>query len=162
MSDHLKAKVGDNFHFDINSEDISELDIVEISDSKYHLLHHNTSFNAKVTASNFNKKQYQISINNNVYNVTISDKLDMLINEMGFTSGSKKVITSITAPMPGLIIEISVKEGQEVKENDSLLILEAMKMENSITSPIDGVIKAIHSKKGDAVEKNQLIIEFEN
>lgn len=162
MSNHLKAKVGNNFEFDINSEDISELDIVETSDATYHLLHQNTSYTAKVTASNFNKKHYQVSINNNVYNVAISDGLDLLIDKMGFTSGAKKVITSINAPMPGLLIEMSVKEGQEVKENDSLFILEAMKMENSITSPIDGVIKAIHSKKGDAVEKNQILIEFEN
>ncbi|GAL73027.1 biotin/lipoyl-containing protein [Jejuia pallidilutea] len=63
--------------------------------------------------------------------------------------------------MPGLILEINVKVGQEIQENDPLLILEAMKMENIITSPIDGVIKAIHATKGDAVTKDQLIIEFE-
>ncbi|MCL4139960.1 UNVERIFIED_CONTAM: hypothetical protein GTU68_044878 [Idotea baltica] len=63
--------------------------------------------------------------------------------------------------MPGLIIDISVTKNQEVKENQPLLILEAMKMENIITSPKDGIIKSISVKKGDAVEKNQLLIEFE-
>jgi len=162
MSQQFKAKVNSSFNFDINSEDISKLDTVKVSGTNYHLLHKNQSFSAEVITSNFNKKQYHISINNNLYKVDISDELDMLIDAMGFSISSKKAITSIIAPMPGLILEIGVKVGQHIKENDSLLILEAMKMENNITSPIDGIIKAIHAKQGDAVEKNQLIIEFEN
>jgi biotin carboxyl carrier protein len=63
--------------------------------------------------------------------------------------------------MPGLILEIHVRIGQAVNENDPLLILEAMKMENVITSPRDGIIKSISVKKSDAVDKNQLLIEFE-
>ena len=63
--------------------------------------------------------------------------------------------------MPGLILDIHVKEGQEVKEDDALLILEAMKMENVLTSPRDGIIKSISVSKNDTVDKNQLLIEFE-
>ena len=79
---------------------------------------------------------------------------------MGFAIGGTKHVNSIKAPMPGLILDINVKEGQEVKENDNLIILEAMKMENSITSPRDGIIKSISVNKSDTVEKNQLLIEF--
>jgi biotin carboxyl carrier protein len=63
--------------------------------------------------------------------------------------------------MPGLILEINIKEGQEVKENDALLILEAMKMENVINSPRDGIIKTIAVNKGETVDKNVLLIAFE-
>jgi biotin carboxyl carrier protein len=63
--------------------------------------------------------------------------------------------------MPGLILEISVVVGQEVKENDNLIILGAMKMENSFLSPRDGIIKSISVAVGDAVDKGQLLIEFE-
>jgi biotin carboxyl carrier protein len=80
---------------------------------------------------------------------------------MGFELSSAKDIDSVSAPMPGLILEIHVRIGQAVNENDPLLILEAMKMENVITSPRDGIIKSISVKKGDAVDKNQLLIEFE-
>lgn len=161
MSDILKAKVNANFEFDVSLNDISKLDITAVSNSNYHLLYDNKSFSCKILDSNFNKKAYQVSVNNTTYTIEISNDLDILIQDMGFSVGTKKAITSITAPMPGLILEINVKVGQDIKENDTLLILEAMKMENSITSPINGVIKAIHSKKGDAVDKNQLIIEFE-
>lgn len=161
MGKTLKAKVNNNFEFNCNLYEVSNLDISSISDREYHLLHDNKSYHTKIVSSNFNTKNYQISVNNTVYSVNILNELDILINEMGFSIGSKKAIKSITAPMPGLILEINVDVGQNVKEDDALLILEAMKMENSITSPIDGKIKSINAKKGDAVEKNQLIIEFE-
>jgi biotin carboxyl carrier protein len=80
---------------------------------------------------------------------------------MGFEVGASKKVNDIKAPMPGLILEINVTVGQEVKEDDVLLILEAMKMENALTSPRDGIIKSISVSKSDTVDKNQLLIEFE-
>ena len=80
---------------------------------------------------------------------------------MGFTIGKAKQINIIKAPMPGLILEISVFIGQTVQENDNLLILTAMKMENSLRSPRDGVIKSIDVNVGDSVIKGDLLIEFE-
>lgn len=80
---------------------------------------------------------------------------------MGIERGKTKLVNAIKAPMPGLILEISVAVGQSVKENDPLLILEAMKMENSFLSPRDGIIKAIAVEIGNAVEKGQLLVEFE-
>ncbi|GAB1858171.1 hypothetical protein MHTCC0001_30080 [Flavobacteriaceae bacterium MHTCC 0001] len=161
MSSTFKAKVNNSFDFDIALNDILNLDIATISKTEYHLLNDHISYTAKIITSNFNSKTYRISVNNTVYNVDISNELDKLITSMGFSMGSKPEIKSIKAPMPGLILDINVSAGQEVQENDALLILEAMKMENSITSPIDGTIKAVHATKGEAVEKGQLIIEFE-
>jgi biotin carboxyl carrier protein len=69
-------------------------------------------------------------------------------------------IKEVKAPMPGLIFEIKVQEGDEVKKGDTLVILEAMKMENILKSPGDGIIKEIRIKKGDSVEKNQVLIQF--
>lgn len=62
--------------------------------------------------------------------------------------------------MPGLILDILVTEGQEIKEGEQVLVLSAMKMENIITAPSDGVVKLIEVKKDDAVEKGQLLIEI--
>jgi biotin carboxyl carrier protein len=93
--------------------------------------------------------------------VNINNALDQQIEALGFEIGASKKINEIKAPMPGLILEISVNVGQEVKENDALLILEAMKMENVIKSPCDGIIKSIKVKQGEAVDKNSLLIEFE-
>ena len=80
---------------------------------------------------------------------------------MGFEIGASKKVNDIKAPMPGLILEISVAVGDEVEENDQLLILEAMKMENVISSPRAGVIKSIAVNQGETVDKNSLLIAFE-
>lgn len=161
MSKVFKANVNNTFDFEIKNDEISNLDAVKTSDSHYHILQDNKSFKVEINKANFNTKSYQVKVNNNPYNINIFNDLDVLIKEMGFTIGSTKHVNSIKAPMPGLILEINVKVGQEVKEDDALLILEAMKMENIITSPRDGVIKSISVNKTDAVEKNQLLIEFE-
>jgi biotin carboxyl carrier protein len=80
---------------------------------------------------------------------------------MGFALSSVKDVSMIEAPMPGLILDINVRVGQAVNEDDPLLILEAMKMENVLTSPRDGIIKSVNVKKGAAVDKKHILIEFE-
>jgi pyruvate carboxylase subunit B len=66
--------------------------------------------------------------------------------------------TAIEAPMPGMIIRFEVDEGASVKEDDVVLILEAMKMENSITSPVSGTVKQIGFKAGDTVQKGDVLV----
>ena len=161
MSNIFKANVNNTFDFEIKDEDLSTLDALQVSETEFHILQQNKSYKSEIVDADLNTKSYKVKVNNNTYNVNIFNDLDILIKEMGFEIGSTKHVNSIKAPMPGLILEINVEVGQEVKENDPLLILEAMKMENIITSPRDGIIKSIDVKKGDAVEKNQLLINFE-
>ena len=161
MSKIFIANVNNTFDFEITLKDISNLDAIQTSESEYHILQEKKSCKAEITKADFNNKSYQVKVNDNTYNANIFNDLDVLINDMGFSIGSTKQVDSIKAPMPGLILDINVAVGQGIKEDDALLILEAMKMENIITSPRDGVIKSISANKGDAVEKNQLLIEFE-
>ena len=155
------VKVNNNLELIISPKELSNLDVIKTSVLNYHILKNNKSYKAEIINSNFNDKTFTVNINNNNYDIKISSPLDILIKDMGFTFGSTKHINSIKAPMPGLILDINVNVGQDVKENDALLILEAMKMENIITSPKNGVIKSITVNKGDAIEKGQLLIEFE-
>nr|WP_148202407.1 pyruvate/oxaloacetate carboxyltransferase [Thermococcus onnurineus] len=67
----------------------------------------------------------------------------------------------VTAPMPGKILRILVKEGDQVKTGQGLLILEAMKMENEIPAPKDGTIKKILIKEGQTVDTGQPLIELQ-
>ncbi len=80
---------------------------------------------------------------------------------MGFSIGSAKKANDIKAPMPGLILNVNVEEGQEVEEGETLLILEAMKMENAIGAPKNGTVKSINVKSNGTVEKGELMIEME-
>jgi len=161
MSNHYKLNVNNTFQFDVEDDVVSQLDAVSVEKNKFHILKNNTPYQAEIVATNFINKTYTVKVNNSTYTVAIANALDLLIKEMGFEVGASKQVNTIKAPMPGLILEISVEVGQEVKENDPLLILEAMKMENSILSPRDGVIKSVTMIKGAAVEKGALLIEFE-
>jgi biotin carboxyl carrier protein len=136
-------------------------DAIPTGSAAYHALKDNIPFKAEITAADFLKKSYTVTVNNNTYHVHIADALDVLIKNMGFEVGTAKQVNEIKAPIPGLILEISVTPGQTVQENDTLLILEAMKMENTFHSPRAGVIKSIAVTKGQAVDKGQLLIEFE-
>lgn len=64
----------------------------------------------------------------------------------------------VLAPMPGKIIDVLVKAGDKVSEDDELVILEAMKMENPIYAPADGVVKEVKVKKDDKVDAEQLLV----
>ena len=161
MSISYKINVNDAFHFDFENESVSRLDAVTVEINKFHVLHQNLPYKAEIVSSDFNQKKYTVKVNSNTYHVAISNPLDTLIKEMGFTIGKIKQVNVIKAPMPGLILEINVSIGQAVKENDSLLILTAMKMENSFLSPREGIIKNIAISVGDSVVKGDLLIEFE-
>jgi glutaconyl-CoA/methylmalonyl-CoA decarboxylase subunit gamma len=75
----------------------------------------------------------------------------------------KKSVSSlrpIKAPLPGNIMKIFVKEGDEIKKGDKLLIYEAMKMENNLLSEKEGIVKAITVKEGDAVLQDDILMEI--
>ncbi|MUP47228.1 acetyl-CoA carboxylase biotin carboxyl carrier protein subunit [Gramella sp. BOM4] len=161
MDKKYKVKVNGNFEFEFTLEEIEALDTQKISNNKYHLLKEHRSFTAEIFKPEFLKRNYEIKINSNLYSVKINNELDQLISDMGLSLGSSQQVNDIKAPMPGLILEVNVKEGDEVKEGDYLLVLEAMKMENTLTAPRDGVVKSVTVEKSDTVEKNQLLIEME-
>jgi pyruvate carboxylase subunit B len=95
---------------------------------------------------------YQVELDNihTESSNTIEHESSAILNSSG----------SVTSPLPGLIVKIAVKEKQEVKANQLLLTIEAMKMENNIFSPVSGKIKKIHVKQGQEVKNKELLISF--
>lgn len=77
----------------------------------------------------------------------------------GIDIGQK--IKNVSAPMPGLIVNIQCAAGDEVKKGDPLLVMEAMKMENEIKSPLAGKVKTINVAPRQSVDKGQVLVEFE-
>ena len=67
----------------------------------------------------------------------------------------------VTTAMPGTIVEIKVNIGDKVNAGDSLVVIEAMKMENEIQSPDTGTVIAIHIEKGDSVSPNETLLEIQ-
>jgi methylmalonyl-CoA carboxyltransferase small subunit len=65
------------------------------------------------------------------------------------------------SPVAGIVIKVNVKPGQQIKANDLLMVLEAMKMETNITAALGGKVKAVRVGQGDGVKVNQMLVEFE-
>lgn len=143
----------------LNGQEFSA-DIIKVRDGVYHLLRDHISYNLEIVKHIPEEKKMVVKINNTSYTLDIKDKYDDLLHSLGLDNLATKKVNDIKAPMPGMVLNILVSEGQEVKKGDALIVLEAMKMENILKSPTDGIIKKIAINKGVAVEKNQLLIQF--
>lgn len=135
-------------------------DIFPTGEGKFHVIKDNQSFHVEVVSFDAQTKQFLLKINGINAEIRIQDKLDLILEKMGMESTDSKKVLDLKAPMPGLIADIKVNEGDEVEAGQPLLILEAMKMENLIKAPGKGVVKSIPVKKGQSVEKNQVLIKF--
>lgn len=145
----------------LKKSDIQTLDSIESGNAKFHVLENNQAHEIRLLHSDFLNKILILSVNGNTYNVRIEDENDQQVKKMGLLAVTANKVNSIKAPMPGLIVDVMVEEGQEITEGTPLLVLSAMKMENIILSQGEGIVKSIEVKKDDAVEKGQLIIEME-
>lgn len=113
-------------------------------------------------------KTYNITLNGKVYEVEIEEvKAGQAPKQTAkpvVSPVAKPVSTGageeVTAPMPGSMFNILVKEGQNVKKGDVIAILEAMKMENEIVAPVDGCISAISVEKGQNVDLGDVILKI--
>ena len=161
MAQQFKVKVYDTFEFNFTSKDAQKLAIIDLSHTQFHVLNNNKSFIYNLEDSTFQSRDYHLTENGDNYTVKIENDLDKLIKDIGLSITNSKKSNVIKAPMPGFILDINIKEGQEVNKGDTLLILEAMKMENAITSPNEGIVKSVNIKKGETVEKGQLMIELQ-
>jgi biotin carboxyl carrier protein len=149
------------FEFLLTREEIVAADIVNKSPGVYHILKNHASVIASVVATNIAAKKLTVEVEGEKFEIEIKDDLDQMLEKMGFGMVANKQIKEIKAPMPGLVLEISVTNGQAVNQGDKILILEAMKMENSIAIHTNATIKRVAVVAGQAVEKGQLLVELE-
>jgi biotin carboxyl carrier protein len=163
---HLK--VNEKFNFELNETQGAwtvngnpmQLDTLVIKDNLLHVLHQHTSYRVEIVSFSKEEKTASIKVNGHTYSIAIKDRFDDLMHQLGLDNLQSAKVAELKAPMPGLVLSILVKEGDEVKKGDNLLVLEAMKMENIIKSPADVTIKFIKIKPSDKVEKNQVLIQF--
>ena len=135
-----------------------ETDIVKLSNNKFHMIWEHQSFSIEFLKTDETGKQLDMVINGKRKQVVMANEFDMLLAKLGMDKMAGSKANSIKAPMPGLVISIKVKEGDQVKKGDPILVLEAMKMENVIKAPADAIIGKINVMERSAVEKNQVLV----
>lgn len=101
-----------------------------------------------------------ISIDGEEYAAVLFDEQVQKLLKKAPQLGEKKELT-IIAPMPGLIVDVEINEGDTVTAGQGLVIVEAMKMQNEMKTPRDGVVKKIHVQKGQAVNSKDVLVVIE-
>ena len=149
------------FTFNFSRTELDAIDIVKRSPAEFHLIKDHRTSNAKLIETDITGKKIRIDIEGEIFDIEIKDDLDRLLEIMELGSTSNKRVKEIRAPMPGLVLEIAIADGQEVNEGDKILTLQAMKMENSIIIHSRAKIKKVVVTGGQAVEKGQVLVELE-
>ncbi len=107
-----------------------------------------------------NGKGVRVYIGNFAYGFEVLSDRDLLLRRLEPEGTRRHAHSEINAPMPGLVVRTLVVKGDHVKKGNSLVILEAMKMENEIRTPVDAEVGEVLVHEGDIVEKDQTIIRL--
>lgn len=147
------------------SEDIminhkkADIKIFDDENGFTYILYKRKKYLAEIVEKSQNK--YTVLLNGVSYTFTIETPISYKRKKYIEKNKQKSKTEMVGAPMPGKIMDILLEEGAKVKEGESLLILEAMKMQNEIGSPVSGTVKKVHIKINDIVNKEDLLIEIE-
>lgn len=135
-----------------------EVDIVMVEDHVYSILYKGKSFNVELIPKD-NPKSYIVNTLYSSYDIDIIDaERKYLMNRKGEDDDDSD---SISTPMPGKIVNIPVKIGDEVKAGTTVIVVSAMKMESEYKVKKDRIIKNILVKEGDTIQANQILLEIE-
>ena len=143
------------------SFDGEPLDVVvnDLGKCSYHFIYDNKSYRVSVVQKNGG---FLASVNGKSVAVEDVPRLKELMAKIGVQNMAADHSTELKAPMPGKILKVLTEKGENINKSQSLIVLEAMKMENVLKSPIGAQVSEINVKAGDTVEKDQILVTFEN
>jgi len=115
----------------------------------------------ELTSEKLNSDLFKVLVNGYQFEVTVRTALqEKAFKLLESSASSHHHHLEVKAPMPGLILKVRKKVGEQVELGDSVIILEAMKMENDLKSPASGIIENIFVTEGSAVEKGTLLLSI--
>lgn len=167
----IEVKIGkrlvwvDLIHMDGNLLEVEvdgkkyNVDIMHTADGTFSILEGGHSYNIELVPHNQPKKYTAYTLYEEFEVEIIDAEARYLLNRNanGFSAADKKILS----PMPGKVVKVLVKEGDQMKEGETAVIISAMKMESEYKAPVDGIVKKVSVKDGDTVEGNQVLIELE-
>lgn len=115
----------------------------------------------EISAQKLDHERYQISIDGKSFETMIRTSMQEMAAKVIEQKSSSSHKINTKAPMPGMILKIKKAKGDEVVQGESVIILEAMKMENDLRAQVSGKIKEIFVKEGMAVEKGTILFSIE-
>ena len=139
----------------VNGE-LRDVDFLNLGGSLYSIITENKSLEAVIDDD---EGKIAVMMRGQLFETQVLDERAMLLVQrrggINVTSGD------VNAPMPGLIVMITVELGQKVTQGDTVAILESMKMQNELKSPIAGEVRSIQAEAGQAVDKGDILVEID-
>jgi biotin carboxyl carrier protein len=140
---------GKNYHYEV----------IELGENDFALKIDNRFY--EISAGKSDSEQYSLFINGKILEAVVRTGLQEKASNLIARSTDLKHKLEVKAPMPGMILKIKKNIGDTVQKGESIIILEAMKMENDIKSPFSGLIKEIQVKENNPVEKGAVLFSIE-
>jgi biotin carboxyl carrier protein len=150
LSENSEVTLGDNkYHYEV----------VELSKDDFVLRIDNRVY--EISAKRKDSDQYSVFINGKVIDVVVRTGLQERASSLIEQSADFKQKMEVKAPMPGMILKVKKNVGESVQKGESIIILEAMKMENDIKSPFSGSMKEVKVTENTPVEKGTILFTIE-
>lgn len=153
----LLSKEGNKVVLTIDGKEF-EVDVVMTENGVCSILHEGRSYNAELTRAEQGKK-YKVNTHFSSFDVEVVDTQAKFLRMRKKDEESQD--DKISSPMPGKVVKILVAEGDEVKAGDTVLVIEAMKMQSNYKVNSDCTIREILVKEGDAVSSDQVLIKLD-
>ena len=167
----IRSKInGSSYKIELNSEnefngsidnEIFDFLIKSREADSYLIIKDDNKYDIDIISSNVIDKTLKILVNGKEFNVELEDEYDAIVNTLGLVNKPINTNKIVKAHMPGLVLEVHVKVGEEVLKGQKLLTIEAMKMENVIKASENIKIKNVKVIKGNTVEKNDILFELD-
>jgi glutaconyl-CoA/methylmalonyl-CoA decarboxylase subunit gamma len=116
----------------------------------------------ETTAQKLDDEKYLITVNGIIFEIEVHTALQERARKLLEAGNSSNHKLEVKAPMPGMILKVKKQVGEEVFSGESIIILEAMKMENELRSPVSGKLKEVFVKEGSPVEKGIKLFSIES
>lgn len=155
----LLSKEGNKVKVDIDGK-VYNVDVAMLQNGTCSLIHDGNSYNAKLIRES-GDKHYRVSLNYSTYNIDMLDLQAKYMKMRRSAATAAEQADLVTAPMPCKIVSIYVKPGDVLHDGDTLLTMEAMKMQSNSKVSGDCVVKQVMVKEGDSVSVNQPLVKLE-
>jgi biotin carboxyl carrier protein len=145
----------DEHHVSVNGR-VQEVDFESVSGQPvYSLIIDGRSYESYVYETD---EGWQILTRGRQYNLTVEDEREKRLRAAAGNGVAESGEYHMKAPMPGMVVSVTVQEGDQVEKGQVVLILESMKMQNELKSPKAGIVGRIRVKQGDKVEQRQALM----
>lgn len=138
----------------VNGEERT-VDFLALDENLYSIVANDESYEIVVEE---NDGETQVLMRGHLYNGKVLDERALLMASRSGGLGDDSGEISIRAPMPGLVVAVSVEEGQEVEKGQTVIILESMKMQNELKAPREGTVHRISVSEGESVEQKKVLV----